>query len=149
MYYAAILLAVGAAMVFSAFKGIGFFRSRFYSAVVEEEMPSLAEAQEKERIEKHNFMVEEMKNANLRLVNQTAHLQNQLRERDSRKQIEALLRKSHSALERKCEKLAAEKETLVMNTMPLLMETKPARPRAKAAKKEVSRKPKRVSKKKR
>jgi len=149
-FYLFALAAAAGAAVFSAVKGLELYRrGRLMSAVVES-APSLAEMENQKKIEKLNFLLDEIKNEKERLANQNLQLQDKLSGSAIQKQMEEVLRKSNQALAKECERLKTEREELVLKANKPLLKTSPSvKPKAKTiVKKEVARKPKRVSKKK-
>lgn len=139
MRYAAALAVIFVA-VFSAAKGYALYRRRRFFPAVMEAGPDLNEIENRDKIEKFNFMVDELKRENEKMVLQNNELHNQMlnarRDHENRKQVEDILRKSNVALARECEKLKAEKEELTLKVNAPLIKTKIKR-----------RKPKRVSRK--
>jgi hypothetical protein len=133
-------LAVVLVAVFSAAKGYTVYRRRRFLPAVMEPGLDLNEIENREKIEKFNFMMDELKRENEKMVLQNNELHNQMlnarRDYESRKQVEDILRKSNVALARECEKLRAEKEELTLKVSAPLIKIRSGR-----------RKPRRVSRK--
>jgi predicted RNase H-like nuclease (RuvC/YqgF family) len=103
------------------------------------------EKQNEERIEKLNFMVDELKRERDALAQQKAALEKQLENFAEQKQLVESLRKSNLTLMRECERLKWEKEELALKSSPSLLRSKKQFSTAAATRRE---KPKRTLKNK-
>ena len=144
-YLLALMMAAGAA-VFSVVKGLEVYRRGRLLSVVVDDTPSLMEIENRKKMEKLSFMVDELKREKELLSCQNVQLQGQASTTSVQKQMEEILRKSNEALAKQCQRLKSEKEELVLRSAKPLIKTKTTK-KAKVNKKEVARKPRRVSKK--
>jgi len=133
------ILAVVCAGVLTLAKGLRFYRRQNFLRLSWEK-------QNEERIEKLNFMVDELKRERDALAQQKSALQKQIESLEGEKRQIEVLRKSNLALMRECEKLKAEKEELALKYSPPLLRSKKRSPTAKLTKRQ---KPKRVLNKQR
>lgn len=117
---------------FSAVKGIAVYRrSRLMPMTLNDNVPSLSEIEEREKIEKFAFMADELKIEKEKLAAQNSELQGKIQELNDTlhniKQTRDVLEKSNLVLMKRGERLKAEKEELLLRTSEPLLRTKTVR----------------------